>query len=290
MSAKDIHSKGTHAFIGITAAVIGVVLGIGLVAWDGANDKQLTVQAQEAFCPSGDYTCDFKNPPPGKTNCKMNYPCQKVTNGVTCPGTCQKNKCLSIGKCGGEKLEGKPKDMGMPPMVPMLPMPMPKMPMPPEQPKDECTQTPKPAHCPNSGISGLLGSLFGSTTASSTGGVVQSTIKSVADKLSSFLSGETTSSAVVNTNANTTNKPINNPTQAVVTPVITGSNSGQITSSGNTQVSGSQNGSTQTNSQASVTGFNSNASAEQINTSTGPILSAMRLVISRIQSILSSMF
>src|SRR3989344_5683442 len=252
MRGNDMHGKGTHTLFGIGAAVLGIVLGIGIVYWDGAKDKQIVVQAATSAClgSAAEYNCSKCGEPIPGTNlkCKKNCPsCTGTANGHTCPGLGQwagpgETCCKTIGSCDGEGLEGKPKEMpkegGMPPMLPMLPMPMPKMPMPmpPEDPckKDhasssECRDTQQP-----SGISGFLGNLFGTDSSSaSNGGVVQSTFQSATERLSAFLFGETESSAVVNTDANT--NTVNNPTEAVVTPVVTGSNASQLTSSGGTQ-------------------------------------------------------
>lgn len=220
--ARDEHTKAEHNLLGTGAIIAGVVLGVGVVYLNGSQNTQMVVQAAEAICPAGkDYTCDPKNPPPGKTNCGMNLPCQTVTNGVTCQGTCQRKdgvgKCLSIGSCGGEKLEGKPKEMpkemgGMPPMLPMIPMKMPKMDMPPMPmpPKEDCEPgektvttssyatstgtttktTTEKIPCPKnkSGVSSYFSNLFGS--ASSMGETVKSTVSTAADKLSSFLFGD----------------------------------------------------------------------------------------------------
>lgn len=287
--------------MGVGAAIVGVVLGVALVYWDGGREGRLSVQAGEAMCPTGkDYKCDSKNPPPGKTNCGFNLGCQTVTNGVTCPGTCQSNgKCLTTGSCGGEKLEGKPKEMpkemgGMPPMLPMLPMPMPKPDMP-KPPEDPCKKNPTSTECKGqqgtSGVSGFLSNIFGTNTNgtnASSSNTVQTTIQSVASRLSAFLTGSTDS--VANTDNGTAN--INNPTTAIVTPVVvSGSNAGQITSqTGGTSQGGAFNtGGAQGIGNSTVTGFGSSASAD-VNTSTGPILSAIRAVTARIQSILSSLF
>src|SRR3989344_5442899 len=297
MAVKDMHSKGTHSLIGAGAIVLGVALGIGVVYWDGTSNRQLTVEAQEAFCPGGDYKCDYNNPPPGKNNCKMNYPCKKVTNGFTCNGLCKDNKCDTLG-CEGKGLEGKPKEMpkemgGMPPMLPMLPMPMPKMPMPMEPKPADCEKHPTSTDCRStsgsSGISGFLGNLFGtnSESGSTIGNAVQSTFQSVTDRLTSFLKGGTESSATVNANTGTAT---NNPTEAVVTPVTpSGSNAGQLTAQGTVQAS--SNGTTQGNglSAPTVTGFEGGASAD-VNTSTGPIVTAIRDVIGKIRDLLSSWF
>jgi hypothetical protein len=293
------HGKGTHALIGVGAAMIGGMLGVAVVYLDSISNQQLEVQAVGiAACPTGDYGCDYRDNAEIQKgrNCKKNTPCQDTTNGHTCTGVCLSNtdKCQTV-KCDGKGLDGKPKEMpkdmgGMPPMLPMLPMPMPKMPMPMPPEKDDCTQTPKPASCPNTGISNLLGNIFGTTSAISTaGGAVQSGIQSVTDKLTSFLKGDTSNSAAVTTNANA-NATVNNPTQAVVTPVIvSGSNAGQVTSQGSAQAT--LNGSTQAGglTNPSVTGFGGGASAD-VDTSTGPILSAMRSIVSKIQSLLSSIF
>jgi len=288
------HSKGAHALIGVGAAMLGAILGIGLVYIDSVNDTQLKVQAEgTAFCPSGDYDCDYwdKEKIAQGRKCKRSTPCQDTTNGHVCQGLCMSNtnKC-DTKKCDGKDLEGKPEDMGMPPMLPMLPMPMPK-PSAPKEPEDPCKKNASSSECKAtqtpSGVSGFLSNIFGTnstsgTNASSTGGAIQTTIQSVADKLSAFLSGGTESTANTNT--------INNPTNAAVTPVVvTGTNAGQITSSGGTQASGSQSGSVQTGGQSAVTGFGSSASGE-VNPSTGPILSAIRSITARIQSILSSLF
>lgn len=291
MAGKDMHSKGTHSLIGLGAIILGVALGIGVVYWDGAKDHQLTAEAQEAFCPGGDYKCDYNNPPPGKNNCKMNYPCKKVTNGFTCNGLCKENKCDTLG-CEGKGLEGKPKEMpkemgGMPPMLPMPPMGMPKPDMP-KEPEDPCKKDASSTEClakrGTSSIGSYLSNLFGNSDSSSsgTGATIQSAVQSVASKLSSFLSGGSESTARTDTNTSASN-----PTSAVVAPVVTGSNVGQITAQ--TNVQGSTNaGSTGGPTNVAVTGFGSGGAS--VDTSTGPILAAIKSVTARIQAILSSLF
>jgi len=289
MAVKDMHSKGTHSLIGAGAIVLGVALGIGVVYWDGTSNRQLTVEAQEAFCPGGDYKCDYNNPPPGKNNCKMNYPCKKVTNGFTCNGLCKDNKCDTLG-CEGKGLEGKPKEMpkemgGMPPMLPMLPMPMPKEPMP-KEPEDPCKEDASSTECRakqgSSGIGNYLSNLFGSSDSSGTGGTLQTAVQSVASKLSAFLSGDSGDESSANTNTNTTQ----NPTSAFVTP-ISGSNVRQIAAQTGAQGNANTDG-TGGPTNVAVTGFGSGGA--DVNTSTGPILSAIKSVTARIQEILSSLF
>lgn len=302
-NGSDRHGKGTHAAIGIGAAMLGMVLGIGLVVWDGTNDKTLAVQAQASDCPSFTASCSWAAQDNPKTkeyepNCRIGHPCKHVpVNGGICDGKCDATLCSAGASCNGKKLEGKPKEEpkemgGMPPMLPMLPMPMPKMPMPMEPKPADCENHPTSTDCRNTsgsgGISGYLGNLFGTNSAiSSAGEVVQSTFQSVTDRLTSFLKGGTESSATVNANTGTT---INNPTEAIVTPVTpSGSNVGQLTAQGTVQAF--SNGTTQGNglNAPTVTGFGGGASAD-VNTSTGPIMAGIRSVLGKIQNLLSSWF
>lgn len=308
----DRHSKGTHTLFGIAAVAMGVILGVFIVFLNSATDSQWGVpqaQAGNEECTGGEeqYTCPYpqkKKKPDGTTiECMFDKKCTNVTNDHVTEGGCQApGKCF--GKTGdGKPLEGKPMMMpmmmgGMPPMLPMLPMMMPKMSMPP----DPCGPTnalgTSSAGCAGrdasssvGGVSGFLTSLFGNNSSSPSSGI-GSTIQSVGDKLWSFITGDTESMAVVNTNANTNANAsgvINNPTEATVFPVTaSGSNAGQVSSqSGDT--SGDTN-STQGNVNAqTVTGFGGGASSD-VDTSTGPILSAIDWVIRQIQNILPRIF
>lgn len=309
MSPKDMHTKKQHTFIGIGAMLLGVALGVGAVYLNGTHQTDLVIEAATTACPEGNYGCYVGQPPPEgqKGPCMKEFKCIATTPGGTCPGTCQKAgpgelTCKSIGSCDGKKLEGKPKEEpkeeGKGGEMPKLPE-LPKgggggggQPPPTDPTQEECKKEPRPANCPNTGISGLLGNLFGTntTTSSSTSNVVQTTFKSVADKLSSFLSGGE-SAPTVNTSVPSTPAPIANPTQAVVTPVTpSASNAANVAPQTNTGSTNSAQGAgSPANGQPAVTGFNSSASAD-VNTSTGPILSAIRSVTSRIQEILSSLF
>jgi hypothetical protein len=305
MVGKDMHSKGTHSLIGAGAIILGVALGIGVVYWDGANERTLVVQAQASDCPSfkkeypyGPDNYDSTGKKISGTDGQQGHPCKHVpVNGGVCEGKCAGSLCSAGTSCNGEKLEGKPKEMpkemgGMPPMLPMLPMPMPKMPMP-EMPKEPCGPLnalgTSSAGCAGrdtpSGISAYLSSLFGGNTASSTGNAVSSTIRSVADRLSEFLSGDTESSDTVKTNTGT-----QNPKEASTTPVVvSGSNAGGINAPGGIQ--GGTNAGQGVGAGGTfsvVTGFGSGGA--NVETSTGPILAAIKSVTARIQAILSSMF
>ncbi|MFZ2555669.1 MAG: hypothetical protein WAZ27_00175 [Minisyncoccia bacterium] len=305
MSAKDTHSKGTHTFIGVGAAAMGVVLGIGVVYWDGMNDKEFAAQAQavNADCIGGDYDRKYQYPQMNKETSKqsfVNKTCYETTPAGVCTGKCQIDGMCRGDACNGKKLEGKPKEEpkeeGKGGEMPKLPE-LPKgggggEPPPPTDPtKEECKKEPKPADCPSKGISGLLGNLFGTAGTSSGTGPVQSTIQSVADKLSSFLSGGESSPTVDTSVPDTDTSATTNPTQAVVTPVTpSASNAAQVTSDTKTgSTEGPPSSGSSGSSQSVVTGFNAGVSAD-VNSSTGPILSAIRSVTSRIQEILSALF
>jgi|SRR3989344_1941505 len=297
------HSKRTHALFGVGAATLGILLGFVVVYLDGSTQAKWIPQAQagneECVGTEEQYTC-----PIGTTK-QVGTRTIVCMRGKTCTeqGGRVGGECKKAGKCegktsDGKALEGKPKEMpkemgGMPPMLPMLPMPMPKMPMPMEPKPADCEKHPTSTDCRStsgsSGISGFLGNLFGtnSESGSTIGNAVQSTFQSVTDRLTSFLKGGTESSATVNANTGTAT---NNPTEAVVTPVTpSGSNAGQLTAQGTVQAS--SNGTTQGNglSAPTVTGFEGGASAD-VNTSTGPIVTAIRDVIGKIRDLLSSWF
>lgn len=325
MAKLQVHHP---ASIGITAAITGIALGIFFVYLDSADSKIIVhAQAGGAGQACGQYS--FSGSPPVNdkgltvsqwTTC-MNQQCKGGQKLATCPNTvdsfCKQhcitdyttpnptaNNCCMLspnsgctkvdGKCGGQLPEQKPEEQGKGGEMPKLPE-IPKgggggggAPPPTDPAQEECKQEPKPAHCPKTGISGLLGNLFGtSSSESGTGNTVQSTIKSVTDKLSSFLTGDTSAPSV---NTTVTPTPPKNPTEATVTPVTpSASDAAQLQAGTSGGVSGGTNAGSGTNGQPAVTGFTSNAPAD-VNTSTGPILSAIRSVTARIQSILASLF
>lgn len=297
-ATPDGHSKGTHVLIGSFAVLIGVTLGAGLVYFDSSSKSSLAVQAAGGMCPQGDYSCKEGGTSKSGQPCRGGHISSETVNGATCTCVCPKEGLVSVvcpsdGKCNGQKLEGKPKEMpkemgGMPPMLPMLPMPMPKMPMPEPPKSDDCTQTPKPASCPPTVSNSLFDSLknfFTGSTSSDASTTSTTAPMSMADRLKSFLGFPTDSGAAVANTGST-----NNPTEAVVTPVTpSGSNAGQLTAQGTAQAS--SNGTTQGTglTNQGVTGFGGGASAD-VNTSTGPIVSAIRDVIGKIRSLLSSWF
>jgi hypothetical protein len=162
-------------------------------------------------------------------------------------------------------------------------MGMPSMPMP-KEPEDPCKTDASSTEClakrGTSGIGNYLSGLFGNSNSSSTSGTIQSAVQSVASKLSAFLSGDSESETSADTNTT------QNPTSAFVTPII-GSNVGKITAQSGAQ-GGANAGSTGGPTNVAVTGFGSGEA--NVDTSTGPILAAIKSVTARIQSILSSMF
>lgn len=307
----------SQRLLGVGAALAGVALGVLVVHLDSettntamlaaasptlAQRCQTNARAGQINAPlATDAACmkactDPKRPGKQNPQCICGKELGMADAGVTnCYNAGDCNPPSGLPECSSvEKPKGG--EGGMP-MLPMLPMPMPKpdMPMPPP----DCTKKqgfatstssttrsfdtpcPEDSDAP-SGVSGFFSNLFGNNDSASSGGI-QSTIKSAADRLTSFLSGGTESSAVVNTSAS-----VNNPTEAKVTPVTpSGSNAAQLTAQGNVSAQGGSTGGVGPNS--TVTGFGANASAD-VDTSTGPILSAMRSVISRIQSLLSSIF
>lgn len=315
--------RGGHSLIGIGAALVGVALGIGVVYVDGYGDGELAVHAQGGgSCKQQEDACRSANPysvchakwvqcvtqkcsigGTGAGQCSQDPDCQNsCTEESTSTGgkiSCcsgapiHDNPCKDKvdGKCnpkptelGGKEMPMMPMMGGMPPMLPMLPMPMPKPDMPMPMPAgDECTKEPKPAHCDSGTSKGLLDSFKDMFSPSSQTAEGESK-PSVLSKLTSFITGGSSDP--------TTPVPstIHNPTEAVVTPITpSGSNAGQVTSSG-VQASGNTN--TQTNTSgpnSTVTGFGSGAQAD-VNTQTGPVLAAIRSVTARIQSLLSSIF
>lgn len=295
MAVKDMHSKGTHSLIGAGAIVLGVVLGIGVVYWDGVNDAQIAVQAQavNADC-LGNYDPKLQHTqtnPETKQQGLLGKFCKEPNGaGGICNGTCQApGKCLATG-CDGKGLEGKPKEMpkemgGMPPMLPMPPMGMPKPDMP-KEPEDPCKTDASSTECQlkrgTNGIGNYLSNLFGNSNSSSTPGTIKTAVQSVASKLSAFLSGDSESESDTNTNTST-----QNPTSAFVTPIVTGANVRQITAQSGTQ-GNANTGSTGGPTNVAVTGFGSGGAS--VDTSTGPILAAMKNITTRIQAILSSLF
>jgi len=284
-----MHSKRTHGLIGAGAIVLGVALGIGVVYWDGATRSQLVTHAQLAGfhpgCAGGDYDPKYRYPQTNPQTKKQSYMGKPEIDTSVGKVPCE---CKAEGKCEAKGQPGKPKEMpkemGGMPMLPMPPMGMPKPDMP-KEPEDPCKTDASSTECRlkqgTSGIGNYLSNLFGNSNSSSTAGTIQTAVQSVASKLSSFLSGD--SGGEASTNANTTTQ---NPTSAFVTPV-TGSNVGKITSQ--TGAQGSANaGGTGGPTNVAVTGFGSGGAS--IDTSTGPILAAIKSVTARIQAILSSMF
>src|SRR3989344_5194150 len=278
MRGNDMHGKGTHTLFGIGAAVLGIVLGIGIVYWDGQTSST-AVQALDTGINPG-CTCDPSNcnekishtqkDEKGRQGLIGRYCIDTSVGRVT--GECGANKKCEGKKGDGKDLEGKPKEMpkegGMPPMLPMLPMPMPKpdMPMPPPEQKDECREHPTSTECRSQGgVSGFLNSWFGGDTTSGTGNPVQSTARSVADKLWSFTTGDdasesTQTSAFQNTASTQTNTTSNSPFSA-----SGANNPAQL----NAQAGGTQNTASQGSSflASQVTGFSAELSAQDTGSS-----------------------
>jgi hypothetical protein len=299
MSAKDMHTKKVHTFIGLGAIALGVTLGIGVVYLDTSSQKtDMFTQAATSACPDGDYSCPVGQKSKSGKPCMLDSKCVATTPAGTCPGTCKgpgpgEIYCKSIGSCDGKKLEGKPKEE---PKEEGKGGEMPKMPeipkggggeSKPQTPEDPCKIDASSTECQakrgTSGVSNYLSSLFGTNTeTSSTSNPVTSTIQSVTDKLKSFITGGESSTIVDVTPG------ANNPKEAVVTPAVVGGTKGQITAQGTAQASTS--GGTQgSNLNPTVTGFGSGASVEAT-TDTGPILAALKSITARIQSLLSSLF
>jgi hypothetical protein len=313
-----------HLSVGVLAAILGVALGVGVVYLDQKEARPVFAQGsgsctqQEQACVKAETpysTCHAQwvqcmtNKCMGGAGavgqCVQDPECQaSCTESATSQGgkisCCEGgpkhgNTCRDKvdGKCNPKQTElekGKEEGKGGPEM-PKLPE-MPKggggEPKPKEDPcaqgasSSECKATQAP-----SGVSGFLGNLFGTNSGTESTGTnsVSSALQSAASKLQSFFSGE--SSTAVNTdNTNT----VQNPTQAVVTPVTpSASQAGQITS----QSGGSQQGTTNTSGTTgvggTVTGFGSGAPTD-VNTQSGPIVAAMKGIVTRIQGILSSLF
>jgi hypothetical protein len=311
-------SSRAHALIGVGAALTGVLLGFIVVYLGETTGAPTAAQTLAQRCQTNaragqmnapmvtDGQCNIEcmggptgQGPKGKQNpkCICGQELGKADAGTTnCynPGDCTPPGGLPA--CGSVEKPMLPMmgmmmpmmmmpmmGMGMPPMIPMIPMGMPKMMMP-MPPQEECQKEPKPDHCK----SGVSDSLLGSLTQNvkdffSPGSAESGSQQSIGDKLQSFLTGGSSDTS----NTSNTSAGTNNPTQAVVTPVVSGSNAGGLSAQGGTQ-SGNTSGSQGQNVNAAVTGFGGGSA--NVDTSTGPILSAIKSVTSRIQSILSSWF
>lgn len=290
MSHIPVHHR---ASVGIGAAIIGVGLGIGLVYWDGSNDRpKVLAQAVNADC-TGDpgYKYPERNPNTGQQGL-IDKPCKEPDGvGGMCDGLCKvTGQCVGV-SCNGKKLEGKPKEEPKGSEMPKLPeIPKGGGGGEPKPPADPCTKNPTSTECKStqtpSGVSGFLSNIFGTnanTNTSSTGG--QSTLQNAISKLQSFLGGENTGSQT-----DSSSNAVNNPTEAAVTPVTpSASQAGQVTSQTGSSQQGSSNTSGTQGIGSTVTGFGSDAQADA-STQTGPIVAGMKSVLTRIQSILSSLF
>lgn len=308
--------RGKRTFVGGGAIVLGVLLGF-LVVYGNVGVERLALTA--AASPSLAQRCQTNsrvgqvNAPivtdsacmqacsdpqrPGKQNpaCICGQELGNADAGVTScynPGDC--NPPAGLPACGSvekPKLpeeqkgqgEGKGGEMPKMPEIPKGGGGQPK----PEQPKDEeCEKEPKPEHCKAGVSDSLLSSLtqgvkdFFTPDSSSEAGTQQS----ISERLQSFLTGGTSDTS----NTSDSSSDIKNPTEAIVSPAISGSNAGQITPQGNAQTGANANARSGALDSA-VTGFSGGAAANT-DTSTGPILTAIRGITSRIQEILSSLF
>lgn len=307
------------------AAVMGIALGVGVVYLDQREARPVFAQGSGS-CQQQEEACGRINNQGHSASCHSQW-VQCMTNkcmgGAGAVGQCvQDSECQASctesatsqggklsccdggpkhgntcrdkvdGKCNPKQTElEKGKEEGKGGEMPKLPE-MPKggggEPKPKEDPcaqgasSSECKATQAP-----SGVSGFLGNLFGTNSGTESAGTnsVSSALQSAASKLQSFFSGESTTAA----NTDSTNS-VNNPTEAVVTPVTpSASQAGQIASQSGSSQQGAVNTGGTTGVGSTVTGFGSGAQAD-VNTQSGPIVAAMKGIVTRIQGILSSLF
>jgi len=285
-SFKPQQPHRAHTLVGVGAAFVGVALGFVVVSLGERGTDMTVAQTLAQRCQTNSRAGQVNAPmvtdqncmiqcqggptgkgPKGKANpaCICGQELGKADAGVTnChnPGDC--NPPAGLPACGSvekpklpgeEKMPPKGEEKGgMPPMLPMLPMPMPKMPMPMMPPtSEECKQEPKPANCEGGVSNSLFDNFKNLFTGDTSGSKSAEAAPSVVDRLKSFIGmGANDSSAA---------SAVNNPTEATVTPVPSGSNSGQLTPSGGTQNNGSQSGSSQAPT-SEVTGFGLQSSGE----------------------------
>lgn len=321
MAKTPLAARHHPLSIGVLATVVGVALGIGVVYLDQKEAAPVLAQGsgsctqREQACVSGGTpysTCHSQwvqcmtskcmGGAGAVGQCVQDAECQaSCTESATSQGgkiSCcdggpkHGNTCRDKvdGKCNPKQTElEKGKEEGKGGEMPKLPE-MPKGGGGEPKPKEPCAENASSSECRSSqtpsGVSGFLSNLFGtnSNTESTGTNTVSNALQSAASKLQSFLSGESAPAATSENSGST------NPTEAVVTPVTpSASQAGQITSQPGSSQQGAANSGGAQGVGSTVTGFGSGVQAD-VNTQSGPIVAAMKGIVTRIQSILSSLF